>query len=451
MMVGKIIFLFQGCILRFDVNLPECCWNGNPRCPFPLRVVGKGVFFWVVRSWCFGGDWDVAWCFSLLPCLPASVDGPPSTEVALFHRIFKKCLWVIDLSSVNSRCQYTHDLHHQPHWECLHICMTFSAPEISAPGIGTTFTVCLAVAPWTLDMGSRTWPQRHHFLGVILGTHILRGKKNLEPFWGPNCMVYVCLHLGSLGGKSRQIHPQIWINNICRTEPTGASCKSNAKHPSDAISEDDLAADCREHGWKHTPGIHARHTNKGDLQGHVSSRLRCGLWFRAMARAWRVAVRRDAQFRRFHIYRRTIKDDDSKGNCAATGALIIPYIPSCWGSLFVFSISSVALFSNQKRCCMFESNDIPKVPACSEIWTTIKLSQLCLFGGFLKWWVSPTNPGVFLLKMISTWGVKWGYHHWRKLMYSQKLIWHLPAGRNPKGNSSSNPCVSGAIDVGFRR
>ena len=25
---------------------------------------------------------------------------------------------------------------------------------------------------------------------------------------------------------------------------------------------------------------------------------------------------------------------------------------------------------------------------------------VCLYGGFLKWWVSPTNPWVFLLKMI---------------------------------------------------
>ena len=184
MMVGKIIFLFQGCILRFDVNLPECCWNGNPRCPFPLRVVGKGVFFWVVRSWCFGGDWDVAWCFSLLPCLPASVDGPPSTEVALFHRIFKKCLWVIDLSSVNSRCQYTHDLHHQPHWECLHICMTFSAPEISAPGIGTTFTVCLAVAPWTLGHGKPYVATTTSFFRGYIRDPYFEGKKKPGTFLG---------------------------------------------------------------------------------------------------------------------------------------------------------------------------------------------------------------------------------------------------------------------------
>ena len=27
------------------------------------------------------------------------------------------------------------------------------------------------------------------------------------------------------------------------------------------------------------------------------------------------------------------------------------------------------------------------------------------FGGFLKWWVSPTGPWVFLLEMIKTWGV----------------------------------------------
>ena len=36
---------------------------------------------------------------------------------------------------------------------------------------------------------------------------------------------------------------------------------------------------------------------------------------------------------------------------------------------------------------------------------------------FLKWWVSPTTPWVFLLKKISTWGVKWGYHPLRKHQY----------------------------------
>ena len=31
----------------------------------------------------------------------------------------------------------------------------------------------------------------------------------------------------------------------------------------------------------------------------------------------------------------------------------------------------------------------------------------CIWGWTLKWWVSPTNPWVFLLKMISTWGGEW--------------------------------------------
>ena len=37
-----------------------------------------------------------------------------------------------------------------------------------------------------------------------------------------------------------------------------------------------------------------------------------------------------------------------------------------------------------------------------------------IVGGFLKCWVSPTNPWVFPLKMIKTWGGDWGYHHLRK-------------------------------------
>ena len=36
------------------------------------------------------------------------------------------------------------------------------------------------------------------------------------------------------------------------------------------------------------------------------------------------------------------------------------------------------------------------------------------WGWTLKWWVYPTTIGLFLLKMIMTWGVKWGYHHLRK-------------------------------------
>ena len=48
-----------------------------------------------------------------------------------------------------------------------------------------------------------------------------------------------------------------------------------------------------------------------------------------------------------------------------------------------------------------------------------------LYGSFLKWWVSPATPCVFLLKTISTWGGDWGEtHHWRKHPYKsiQTLI-----------------------------
>ena len=40
-----------------------------------------------------------------------------------------------------------------------------------------------------------------------------------------------------------------------------------------------------------------------------------------------------------------------------------------------------------------------------------------IYGGFLKWWVSPTGPWVFLLKMIIL-GCFWGYHHLRKHPYN---------------------------------
>ena len=49
-------------------------------------------------------------------------------------------------------------------------------------------------------------------------------------------------------------------------------------------------------------------------------------------------------------------------------------------------------------------------------------NEPCIYGGFLKWWVSPTTMGKLLLKMISTWGVKWGYHHLRKHPYRQYFV-----------------------------
>ena len=45
-------------------------------------------------------------------------------------------------------------------------------------------------------------------------------------------------------------------------------------------------------------------------------------------------------------------------------------------------------------------------------------------GGFLKWWVSPTNPWVFLLKMDHM-GVFWGYHHLRKHPYWFAKNWSI--------------------------
>jgi len=38
------------------------------------------------------------------------------------------------------------------------------------------------------------------------------------------------------------------------------------------------------------------------------------------------------------------------------------------------------------------------------------------YGGFLKWWVSPTTIG-FPTKKWPFWGVKWGYHYFRNPTY----------------------------------
>ena len=46
------------------------------------------------------------------------------------------------------------------------------------------------------------------------------------------------------------------------------------------------------------------------------------------------------------------------------------------------------------------------------------------YGDFLKWWVKPQQThGVFLLKMIKHWGVKWGEtHHLRKHPYGILVV-----------------------------
>ena len=58
---------------------------------------------------------------------------------------------------------------------------------------------------------------------------------------------------------------------------------------------------------------------------------------------------------------------------------------------------------------------LSKKPSAPTRWFAQQTSEI--YGCFLKWWFSPTTMGFFLLKMISTWGVTWGYHHLRKHPY----------------------------------
>ena len=49
----------------------------------------------------------------------------------------------------------------------------------------------------------------------------------------------------------------------------------------------------------------------------------------------------------------------------------------------------------------------------------------CSYGGFLKWWVSPTTMGVSYLKMIMTWGVEiGGTTNFRKHPYGVTAMFH---------------------------
>ena len=70
----------------------------------------------------------------------------------------------------------------------------------------------------------------------------------------------------------------------------------------------------------------------------------------------------------------------------------------------------------------------------AELWGfwIIGYHWLVIICGFPKMVGFPNNHGVFLLKMISTWGVKWGFHHLRKprvpswikgIGYQSMVIW----------------------------
>ena len=53
-----------------------------------------------------------------------------------------------------------------------------------------------------------------------------------------------------------------------------------------------------------------------------------------------------------------------------------------------------------------------------------KKMNLSRYGGFLKWWASPTTIG-FSYKKWPFWGGDWGYHHFRKHPYPSKGSCHM--------------------------
>ena len=87
-----------------------------------------------------------------------------------------------------------------------------------------------------------------------------------------------------------------------------------------------------------------------------------------------------------------------------TSASIIKIISSCF---FWLPMKSLHLGHSSALQRRFRSSDglscalrCRKAPKAGKKWLTDNGCPEAAYGGFLKWWVSPTNPSVFLLKML---------------------------------------------------
>ena len=85
-----------------------------------------------------------------------------------------------------------------------------------------------------------------------------------------------------------------------------------------------------------------------------------------------------------------------------TSASIIKIISSCF---FWLPMKSLHLGHSSALQRRFRSSDglscalrCRKAPKAGKKWLTDNGCPEAAYGGFLKWWVSPTNPSVFLLK-----------------------------------------------------
>jgi len=82
---------------------------------------------------------------------------------------------------------------------------------------------------------------------------------------------------------------------------------------------------------------------------------------------------------------------------------------------------------------------LPQMNTPRYLFQALKISCLVsLTWGFPKMLV-PNNHGVFLLKMISTWGVKWGYHRLRKHPHRDADISCF--GASQRLSNSNAPCT----------
>jgi len=84
---------------------------------------------------------------------------------------------------------------------------------------------------------------------------------------------------------------------------------------------------------------------------------------------------------------------------------------SCVGSGALFCNFTSHWFGHRR---LWEDTDTYGYPSNND-------EHVRTYGGFLKWWVSPTTMG-FPTTNWSFWGVKWGYHHLRKHPYIWSFI-----------------------------
>ena len=122
----------------------------------------------------------------------------------------------------------------------------------------------------------------------------------------------------------------------------------------------------------------------------------------------------------YHLGLFKLKQVSTKTSMQLLSWFLFIFVSSCW---FFNTPNSLPLGAPDSSCvgsgalfCNFTSHwvadDYERIRILVDTHQTMD-KLLRTYGGFLKWWVSPTTMG-FPTTNWSFWGVKWGYHHLKK-------------------------------------